>query len=87
MSRKKEIEVVEVQWEQSTFHPENDRVVRKYHQFFYCFGANLLLFCFGVIFPQSGFLLPQLEDPDIGFGIDKNQGSWFGKTFFLKFEL
>ena len=35
--------------------------------------------CYGLVFCASGFMLPQLEDPEVGFGIDKEQGSWFGK--------
>ena len=34
--------------------------------------------CYGLVRPASGFLIPQLEDPEIGFGIDKEQGSWLG---------
>lgn len=43
------------------------------------FGANLMMTCYGLICPASGFLLPQLEDPIIGFGINKEEGSWLGK--------
>ena len=67
--------------EEESFYSKDDRVVRKRFQIFCALGANLMLFCFGLIFPQSGFILPQLEDPDTGFGIDKEQGSWFGKSF------
>lgn len=77
----KEIEVLEVEYcDNNRFFAENDRIVRKYFQIFCAFSCNLLLFCFGLVFPQSGFMLPQLEDPQQGFGIDKEQGSWFGKN-------
>ena len=36
------------------------------------------MMCYGLVRPASGFLIPQLEDPEIGFGIDKEQGSWLG---------
>ncbi len=85
-SKEDEIQVLETQWniDGHCFYAENDRVVRKHFQLFCALGANFLLFCFGLIFPQSGFLLPQLQDPVHGFGIDQEQGSWFGnkhKTF------
>ena len=37
------------------------------------------MFCYGLIIPASGFLLPQLERTDVGFGISKEEGSWLGK--------
>ena len=78
MSSSKEIEVIETQIEQNYF-AQNDRIVRKYFQIYCAAVANLMLLCFGIIFPQSGFIIPQLEDPINGFGIDKEEGSWFGK--------
>ena len=47
----------------------------------YAFAANMVMMCYGMVFSTSGFMLPQLEDPTIGFGIDEEQGSWFGKYF------
>ena len=38
----------------------------------------MMMMCYGLVRPASGFLIPQLEDPEIGFGIDKEQGSWLG---------
>ena len=35
--------------------------------------------CYGLVFCASGFMIPQLEDSEKGFGITKEQGSWFGK--------
>ena len=78
MSNAKEIEIQEIQYV-NQFYAENDRVVRRYFQTFCAFAANLLFFCYGIIFLQSGLLIPQFEDPEIGFGIDKEKGSWFGK--------
>ena len=40
--------------------------------------AGMMMMCYGLVRPASGFLIPQLEDPEIGFGIDKDQGSWLG---------
>ena len=34
--------------------------------------------CTGLIFACSGYLLPQLEDPTTGFGINDEEGSWVG---------
>ena len=31
------------------------------------------------VFCASGLIIPQLEDPEIGFGISKEDGSWLGK--------
>ena len=45
------------------------------------FVANLMMTCYGLICPASGFLIPQLEDPDIGFSITKEEGSWLGKVW------
>ena len=42
-----------------------------------------MMACYGLVVPSSGFLIPQLEDPDTGFGIDKEEGSWFGIIFIL----
>ena len=42
------------------------------------FVANMMMTCYGLICPASGFLIPQLEDPIIGFGINKEEGSWLG---------
>ena len=42
-------------------------------------GANLMMACYGLTVPASGFLIPQLEDSVIGFGINKEEGSWLGK--------
>ena len=42
-------------------------------------GANLMMACYGLTVPASGFLIPQLEDSGIGFGINKEEGSWLGK--------
>ena len=44
----------------------------------YALGANLMMTCYGLVFSASGFMIPQLEDPVGGFGIDKNDGSWLG---------
>jgi hypothetical protein len=44
-----------------------------------------MMACYGLIIPSSGFLIPQLEDPDIGFGINTEEGSWLGKFRFLLF--
>ena len=35
--------------------------------------------CYGMVYCASGFMLPQLEDPKVGFGISKEDGSWFGR--------
>ncbi len=76
----KEIQVIESQWEiRNQFYAENDRVVKRHYQYFCAFGASILFSCFGFYFAQSGFLLPQFERSDVGFSIDKEQGSWFGK--------
>ena len=40
------------------------------------FGANLMLCCAGFTSSASGFLIPQLEDPILGFGITTDEGSW-----------
>ena len=45
----------------------------------YAFAANMIMMCYGLVFSASGFMLPQLEDPILGFGISEEQGSWFGK--------
>ena len=42
------------------------------------FVANLMMTCYGLICPASGFLIPQLEDPVTGFGINEEEGSWLG---------
>ena len=47
----------------------------------YALGANLMMTCYGLVFSASGFMIPQLEDPVGGFGIDKNDGSWLGDFF------
>ena len=39
--------------------------------------------CYGMVYCASGFMLPQLEDPKEGFGISKEDGSWFGRYFKL----
>ena len=39
-------------------------------------GANMMMLCYGLSYPSSGFLIPQLEDPQIGFGISVEEGSW-----------
>ena len=44
------------------------------------FGANLMMTCYGLVVPSSGFMIPQLEDPDSGFGISVEEGSWLGIT-------
>ena len=43
------------------------------------FGANLMMTCYGLVVPASAFMIPQLEDPDSGFGISLDEGSWLGK--------
>ena len=35
--------------------------------------------CYGMVYCASGFMLPQLEDAKAGFGISKEDGSWFGR--------
>ena len=47
-------------------------------QIFSAFGANLMYVCTGLIFATSGYLIPQLEDNDTGFGISAADGSWVG---------
>ena len=42
------------------------------------FGANLMMTCYGLVVPASAFMIPQLEDPDSGFGISLDEGSWLG---------
>jgi hypothetical protein len=42
-------------------------------------GANLLMVGMGMAFASSGFLIPRLENPDSGFGMSLEQGSWLGK--------
>lgn len=54
----------------------NERIVRKYYQVFCALGAGLMLTCIGFCGPASGFLIPQLEDPKVGFGITTEDGSW-----------
>ena len=44
-------------------------------------GANMMMLCYGLVVPSSGFLIPQLEDPKIGFGITTEEGSWLGNCF------
>ena len=39
-------------------------------------GANMMMLCYGLVVPSSGFLIPQLEDSQIGFGISMEEGSW-----------
>ena len=77
MSLTKEIEVIGVEIEQN-FFAQNDRVVRKKYQTFCIVAANSMILCYGLIFLQSGFIIPQMEDSENDFGIDKEQGSWFG---------
>ena len=36
--------------------------------------------CWGFVYAAPGFMIPQLEDPVNGFGITKEEGSWFGST-------
>ena len=49
------------------------------------FGANVMMLCYGLVVPSSGFLIPQLEDPKNGFGITTEEGSWLGELkLFLK---
>ena len=43
------------------------------------FGANLMTTSYGMAVASSGFLIPQLENPDIGFGISVEEGSWLCK--------
>ena len=43
------------------------------------FGANLMMLSYGLAAASSGFLIPQLENPDIGFGISVEEGSWLCK--------
>ena len=43
------------------------------------FGANLMMTSYGLAAASSGFLIPQLEDPAIGFGITIEEGSWLCK--------
>ena len=45
------------------------------------FGANLMMTCYGLVVPASAFMIPQLEDPDSGFGISLDEGSWLGMYF------
>ena len=40
-----------------------------------------MMTCYGLVVPASAFMIPQLEDPDSGFGISLDEGSWLG-TFF-----
>ena len=35
-----------------------------------------MLVCVGISSSASGFLIPQLEDPTVGFGITTDDGSW-----------
>ena len=46
------------------------------------FVANLTMTCIGIT-RITGFVIPQLEDPEIGFGISKEGGSWLGTLGFL----
>ena len=36
--------------------------------------------CMGMAFGTSGFLIPKLEDPETGFGISLEEGSWLGNS-------
>ena len=45
-----------------------------------------MMACYGLVVPSSGFLIPQIEDPDTGFGINKEEGSWFGIFIPLKID-
>ena len=47
------------------------------------FGANMMMLCYGLVVPSSGFLIPQLEDPKLGFGITTEEGSWLGNLIFI----
>ena len=42
-----------------------------------------MMVAFGITFAQSGFALPQLEDPEIGFAISKEEGSWFASILII----
>ena len=52
-------------------------------QIFCVFGANLMMVALGLSFSQSGYALPQLEDPKIGFSISKEDGSWFASILMI----
>ena len=47
-------------------------------------GANLMYICVGMMYATSGFLITRLQDPNKGFGISEDEGSWVGKekTYF-----
>ena len=38
-----------------------------------------MMLSYGLAAASSGFLIPQLENPDIGFGISVEEGSWLCK--------
>lgn len=78
----KDIEVLDIEWENAVYS-QNDRVVKKYFQMACAFGANLLMACYGLVVPASGFLIPQLEDKVEGFGITLDQGSWLASVMVL----
>lgn len=44
----------------------------------------MMMMSYGLVTPASGFLIPQLEDSNIGFGINKDQGSWLGTIYLRK---
>ena len=39
-----------------------------------------MLVCVGISSSASGFLIPQLEDPTVGFGITTDDGSWIASV-------
>ena len=41
-----------------------------------------MMVAFGLTFSQSGYALPQLEDPD-GFNLSKEEGSWFASVLIM----
>ena len=43
----------------------------------------MMMVCYGLVSSTSGFLIPQLEDPDIGFGISLEEGSWLASILVL----
>ena len=44
----------------------------------------MMMMSYGLVTPASGFLIPQLEDSEIGFGINKDQGSWLGIYVYIR---
>ena len=43
----------------------------------------MMMVCYGLVASTSGFLIPQLEDSNVGFGISLEEGSWLASILVL----